>query len=139
MRRASEHALPACKHLKLRPVTHPRTIAIIDDDASIQEVIRIQLEHKGYSVTIHPDGEWLLAGDFELPELFIIDKQLPGVDGLELCRYLKSRDDAREIPVLILSASPQAGASAMAAGAAAFLEKPFRVQDLRDAVSLLIA
>lgn len=116
-----------------------KRIIIVDDDLSIQDAVQMMLEHKGYAVTVHNDGEQLLNGDFDLPQLFIIDKQLPGVDGLALCRMLKERAATSHIPVLILSASPQASALATAAGADGFLEKPFRMQDLRQAVAVLIA
>lgn len=81
------------------------------------------LERKGYTVTGFQDGEPLISGEFETPDLFIIDKQLPGVDGIELCRMLKDGASTGGIPVLILSASPQAGTIANAAGADSFLEK----------------
>lgn len=115
-----------------------KVIIVVDDDPAIQDALRIMLERKGYRIITFSSGHPLLAGDHELPQLFIIDKQLPGVDGLDLCRYLKAQDRTKDLPVLILSASPQVGPQAIAAGATAFLEKPFRMQELRDLVERLL-
>lgn len=116
-----------------------KNIIVVDDDPSIQDAVRIMLERKGYGITIFGSGERLLIGEFDHPDLFIVDKQLPGVDGLDVCRFLKSQDATKDIPVLILSASPHAGRLAKAACANEFLEKPFKMQALRDAVERLIA
>jgi CheY-like chemotaxis protein len=59
----------------------------------------------GINTTIYANGELLMHNDFELPDLFIIDKQLSGIDGLELCRFLKAQEATRNIPVIIISAS----------------------------------
>lgn len=115
-----------------------KNIIIVDDDPAIQDAVRIMLERKGYVITIFGSGEPLLVGDFEHPDLFIVDKQLPGVDGLDVCRFLKSQDATKDIPVLILSASPHVGRLAIAASANEFLEKPFKMQALREAVERLV-
>jgi len=67
-----------------------------------------------------------------------LDKQLPGVDGLDICRYLKSQSISKHVPIIVLSASPQMDRPAMAAGASGFLEKPFKRQDLLDMVRRLV-
>lgn len=117
---------------------HQKVIIVVEDDLSVQEAIELILDPKGYRVIFHNDGEQLVDAEFETPDLFIIDKQLPGVDGLDLCRMLKGRERTRHLPVIVLSASPQAGASAKEAGADAFLEKPFKMQVLRTLVAELM-
>lgn len=115
-----------------------KRIIITDDDRGIQDVLRTMLEHKGYEVTIFDDGTPLLDGGFPIPDLFILDKQLPGVDGLDVCRFLKAQDATRHIPVLMLSASPQHRSEVEAACVDSFLEKPFKMKKLREAVVALI-
>lgn len=116
----------------------PKHVIIVDDTPAIQDTLQIILERCGYKVITFSNGQSLLDGGFELPCLFIIDKQLPGMDGLDLCRHLKAQPSTRAIPLLILSASPHVGKLATSAGADGFLEKPFRMQDLRDTVERLL-
>lgn len=113
-------------------------IIVVDDDLAIQDAVQMMFEHRGYTITTYSSGEPLLLDKFEYPDLFILDKQLPGVDGLDVCRYLKSSVSTQHIPVLVLSASPQVGPLAKAACADAFLEKPFKMKVLRAAVEQLI-
>ena len=115
----------------------PKHIIVTDDDPAIQDAIRMMLERKGYAVTAFRTGEPLLKETFEIPRLFILDKQLPGIDGLDLCRHLKAQEATRHIPILILSASPQIEAQAKEACADAFLTKPFKMQELRALVEQL--
>jgi CheY-like chemotaxis protein len=74
------------------------------------------------------NGEQLLENAFETPDLFLLDKQLSGVDGMEICRFLKGQDSTRDIPVIIVSASPNLDQQAKAAGADGFIEKPFQMK-----------
>jgi len=113
-------------------------IIVTDDDAAIQAAIRIMLERKGYVVTTFRTGELLMKGTFQIPHLFILDNQLPGINGLDLCRYLKAQEATKHIPVLILSASPGVELHAKEACADAFLAKPFKMQELRAVVKALL-
>ena len=78
------------------------------------------------------NGEQLLENEFERPDLFLLDKQLSGVDGMEICRFLKAQDWTRDIPVIIVSASPNLDQQAKAAGADDFVEKPFQMKVMLD-------
>lgn len=109
-----------------------KKIIIIEDDPGIQDVTRLTLERAGYAVTIYPNGDYILENQYELPDLFILDKQLSGIDGLEVCRVLKNQDKTRYIPVIMLSASPHIAALSKLAGADDFIEKPFSTKILRE-------
>lgn len=111
-----------------------KKLIIIDDDPSILDVLRLVLG-ESYQVTTYPDGSPILNGTFDLPDLFVLDKQLSGTDGLDLCRLLKQGDDTHHIPVIIISATPGIQAMAAAAGADDVLEKPFRVKALRECIA----
>lgn len=116
-----------------------KRIVIIEDDQGIQEAARLVFERAGYIVTIFANGDLLLANTFDIPHLFILDKQLPGIDGLDICRFLKGQSSTKDIPVIMLSASPHIGRLAEMAGADCFLEKPFKMNALRDTVAKCIA
>ena len=104
-------------------------IIVADDDPGIQDVVAIMLKRFGYQPEIHSTADRLLADDFNEPELFIIDRQLQNKDGLDVCRHLKSRKNIYT-PVILFSASQRLGEMAHAAGADAFLEKPFTIDTL---------
>lgn len=109
-----------------------KKIIIVDDDPAIQDAYCRMLQKDGYYVTVYANGQPLLMDDFVPPDLLILDKQLSGADGLDICRYLKHRESTKQLPVIMLSASPHIESLAMQAGADGFLEKPFRYQDLME-------
>ena len=112
-----------------------KRIILTDDDPGVQDAFRICLERAGYEVEVFTNGTPLLEGTYQQPDLFLLDKQLSGVDGLDICRYLKNQRQTAHIPVIMLSASPQIDRLAKAAGADDFLEKPFRIKQLLEVVN----
>ncbi|MEP6748310.1 MAG: response regulator [Bacteroidota bacterium] len=102
-----------------------KSILVTDDDPGLQDIYKIILERAGYKVTILSNGLDILNNRYEKPDLFLLDKQLSGMDGVELCRHLKSENLTHNIPVIIISASVGIGQLAMDAGADDFIEKPF--------------
>jgi CheY-like chemotaxis protein len=112
-----------------------KRIIIVDDDPGVQEAFRLIFDPQQYAVTILPNGHPLLQQQHAVPDLYILDKQLSGVDGLDICRFLKTQPATRHIPVIMLSASPHIHPQALHAGADDALEKPFSVQALRDMVN----
>jgi len=119
-------------------MTLQKKIIIADDDPGIQDVAKLIFERANYIVDIFPNGDPLLNGNFDLPDLFILDRQLSGVDGLDICRHLKACEETSHIPIIIISASPQIGKMATVAGADAFVEKPFKMRDFRELVRRVI-
>jgi len=111
----------------VQPVTMKRKILIADDDASIRDIFSIVFAKAGYDIEIKEDAQEIFGNKFKLPDLFLIDRLLSGVDGLDVCRYLKNNSQTKEIPVVMVSASPDIGVLAIKAGADDFVEKPFEL------------
>ena len=111
-----------------------KRIIFAEDDPTIQDVVKLILE-TDYLVTIFPEGDALLKNNFEVPDLFLLDKQLSGLDGLDICRYLKAQDHTRHIPVIIITATPSINILARNAGADNVIEKPFSMQALRQVIA----
>src|SRR5947209_7634116 len=108
-----------------------KKIWVVDDDESILEVLQIVLESAGYEVQTSLNGESLLhLGNQRLPDLVLLDVLLSGADGREICKNLKSRENTRHIPVILLSAHSDASKASNGSGANAFLAKPFDVDAL---------
>ena len=72
------------------------------------------------------------------PDLILLDKSLGWADGCELCASIKQYTKLSKIPVVIFSAYPQWRERAFAAGANAFIEKPYDIQHLTDTIALFL-
>jgi len=113
-------------------------IIIVEDDTAISDILRIILEKNGYEVEEYIHGQPLIDGNIRWPDLFLLDKQLDDVDGLDICRHLKSRSISRDIPIIILSATPGISNIVKEAGADAFIEKPFSMSYLLNTIQKLL-
>src|SRR5688500_6558781 len=107
-----------------------KRILITDDDPGLQDIFKIILEKAGYSVKVLTNGNEILENNFLLLDLFLLDKQLSGIDGIDVCKYLKSKKRTCKIPVIMVSANPNIAALSEQAGADDYIEKPFQVKDL---------
>jgi len=111
-----------------------KTVILVEDDESIRDVINIILERAGYDVICYEDGQKLINGISNIPDIFLIDRQLSGIDGIDLCRHLKEQPSTASVPVIILSATPGLENLAKNAGAIAFIEKPFSMSRLMEMI-----
>jgi CheY-like chemotaxis protein len=115
-----------------------KTVLITEDDPAIMDALEIVFTRGGYRVLSYSNGSALLVNDFEKPDIFLIDRQLSGIDGLDICRHLKTDPETSVIPVIIFSASPHVHNQAIAAGADEFIEKPFSNKAVLDLVARFI-
>jgi len=113
-----------------KPLLMKHRILVADDDSSIRDIFKIILVRAGYDLELIEDANEIFNNNFKIPDLFLIDKLLSGVDGLQVCRYLKDNPGTCNIPVVMVSASPDIGVSAIKAGADDFVEKPFELSYL---------
>src|SRR5262249_27684626 len=78
-------------------------VLVVDDDATVSDVVRRYLERAGYSVRLAGDGPSALDAYAEgVPDLVVLDLMLPGIDGLEVCRRLRA--SSPDLPVIMLTA-----------------------------------
>ena len=112
------------------PVPMKYKILIADDDPGIRDIFKIVLTKAGYDIEVKEEASEIFKNNFKIPDLFLIDKLLSGVDGLDVCRYLKNNPITSNIPVVMVSASPDIGPMAIKAGADDFVEKPFELSYL---------
>lgn len=112
-----------------------RKILIAEDDPGTQDIFKLIFEKAGYITKILSSGLPIMKNNYELPDVFLLDKQLVGSDGIEICRYLKSRAETKSIPVIMISATPGTKELAQEAGADDFLEKPFLISNLLSKIN----
>jgi len=116
-----------------------KRILIVEDDTAVLDGFSLILRKAGYEVSVSTDGNQLLNPTFDLPDLIILDKQLSGVDGLDICRHLKNKAETSHIFIVMTSATPHVARLAAAALADAFIEKPFNNVYLVENVKKLLS
>ncbi len=110
-------------------------ILVVDDDVDILEAMQLMLEQAGYDVTTTPKGEEVNKKIKQVrPDMILLDVLLSGNDGRDICRQLKSQQETKNIPVVMISAHPDAKKTTKDAGADEFLAKPFEIDELLEKV-----
>lgn len=144
------------KQIQVRPVTpiaerfpvevKPQQMAkakllIVEDDLSLTEILTYNFQRDGYEVIIARDGtEGLRKAQMLHPDLIILDLMLPGMDGLEVCRQLRSSKTTSSIPILMTTAKSEETDQVIgfALGADDYVTKPFSVKVLLERVKALV-
>lgn len=114
-------------------------ILVVDDEQAVRDSLRRSLAFNGYTVVLAEDGiQALEMIEREQPILVILDVMMPRMDGLEVCRHLRSEGDDR--PILILTARDNVSdrVGGLDAGADDYLAKPFALEELLARVRSLV-
>jgi two-component system, OmpR family, alkaline phosphatase synthesis response regulator PhoP len=110
-----------------------KKIMIVDDEEIISSYLQKKLTKLGYTVYVAGDGEEALAKAFQnLPDFILLDVKLPRLDGIEVCKTLKSDEHTKHIPIVMLSAKAQSFEieKGLHAGADKYLCKPLSFLDI---------
>jgi CheY-like chemotaxis protein len=113
-------------------------ILIVDDDREITRALDLRLSNVGFkTITAHDGQQGLEIAQKNPPDAILLDLRMPVMDGFELLERLQNSVHTRNIPAIILSAdaADKARLKALRAGATYYVEKPYRAQDLIDALS----
>lgn len=111
------------------PIDRPFHILVIEDDARIARVLRLELEHEGYVVEVASDGVSGLERALKEPDLVILDLMLPRMSGIEVCERVRAKS---RVPILMLTAKDRVEdrVTGLNAGADDYLAKPFSTEEL---------
>jgi len=110
-------------------------ILTVDDEPNIRQLLSLVLKRNGYRVKTAGDGsECLAIAASEPPALVLLDLQMPGMNGVEVLRELRSRLATRRTPVVIISGSTQLLGRASTDHVDGYLEKPFDLDRLLEVV-----
>ncbi len=110
-----------------------KRVLVVDDEVGALTLIGIMLDRGGFQVLKAQNATQALSLlDREPPDLIILDIMMPGMNGVDLCRTIRNRSDAGQLPILILSARGDAETvmQSMDAGATDYLPKPILHHDL---------
>jgi two-component system alkaline phosphatase synthesis response regulator PhoP len=111
----------------------PKKILIIEDEKDILELLQLYLKREGYDVHIARDGEaGLRKASRERYDLILLDLMLPQVDGLEICRNLRSHPQTSQVPIIMITAKTEESDRivGLEMGADDYITKPFSPREV---------
>ena len=115
------------------PDLAPNKILIIDDISDNLRLLSTTLIQQGYEIRCAKNGTMALNGaQKDLPDLILLDINMPGMDGFEVCQKFKANHKTAEIPIIFLSAQDDIGnkVQAFELGGVDFISKPFRIKEV---------
>ncbi|KGE13619.1 response regulator transcription factor [Sphingobacterium deserti] len=116
-----------------------KKIFLADDNDGILDMLRIVLEGEGFEVIVPEYPEDILNWPGELPNLIVLDVWMSGADGRNICKQLKSTQQTKGIPILLMSANNDIEQMAKEAGADECIAKPFEISDFLEKCAMLLA
>lgn len=119
-----------------------RVALVVEDDDQIAYLLRFILQKEGYAVTVARDGRaaQALIENAPPPAVVTLDNMLPYLNGMELLALMRARPEWKDVPVLMLTARSQENdiARALELGAAGYLIKPFKPEELRARIRSIV-
>lgn len=113
-------------------------ILVVDDSKLVTDIVRMRLQMYGYDVQLAHSGEEALARiASEVPDLMVLDVQMPGIDGYEVCRRLRDNPALDELRIIMLTSSDDKHA-AFEAGVDDYLNKDLDLLNLPNRVKLIL-
>ncbi|MFP3871050.1 MAG: PleD family two-component system response regulator [Syntrophobacteria bacterium] len=114
-------------------------ILVVDDNSLIRNLLDKILAREGYEVILASNAEEAIELAYiRSPRVIVMDINMPGIDGLEACKRLKTIKKTQSIPVILMTGFELYEMAAIEAGADSFMTKPFDVSEITKRVSLLI-
>jgi DNA-binding response OmpR family regulator len=118
-----------------------KRILVVDDEMYIVNILDFSLGSEGFMVVTAANGEEALRKAVESPpDLIVLDVMMPKIDGFEVCRALKAKDETKHTPIILLTAKDRDAdrKKGEEVGADAYMTKPFSPQRLIDKVRELL-
>ena len=116
-------------------------VLVVEDDLTVQELLQLNLSKDGWTVAMADSGEdaLLKVADF-IPDLIVLDLMLPGMDGTQVCRQVRSYPKTSKIPIVMLSARSQDEdvIAGLENGADDYITKPFNLDVLRARIQAVL-
>ena len=116
-------------------------ILLIEDDQSLTELVKYNLEKEGYEVTVEMDGEEGLSyAQTQTPDLILLDWMLPNLSGIEICRRIRRDKSTQNIPVIMLTARGEENdrIRGLDTGADDYITKPFSPKELLARIKAIL-
>lgn len=116
-------------------------ILLVDDEPFLLKTLSVRLSHWGYDVLDAPNGvKGLEVINQQMPDLLILDKEMPELNGDEVAKIVLQDLRLRHIPIILISADVEnLATSALACGVPTYLPKPFEPEELRTMITTLLS
>ncbi|NJN16932.1 MAG: response regulator [Oscillochloris sp.] len=113
-------------------------ILVVDDSKLVTDIVKMRLEMFGYQVRLAHSGEEALAAiAADMPDLMVLDVQMPGIDGYEVCRRLRDNPSLDDLRIIMLTSSDDKHA-AFEAGVDDYLNKDIDLLNLPNRVRMVL-
>ncbi len=119
----------------------PHRIFIVEDEPDLRDTLSFNFENEGFKVSSFPDGEKCLTSvKKNKPDLIILDLMLPGINGLDVCREIRSEEEINDVSIIMLTAKGEEidRIVGFELGADDYVTKPFSVRELILRVKVLL-
>ena len=119
-----------------------RRILVVDDEERMVRFIRMNLEHDGFLVTEAFNGKQAIDKLRDTPDLILLDVMMPDIDGWDVFQQLKTTENTRDIPVIIITAKSQTIDRVLGVQIAKvddYISKPFRPGELVESIKKILA
>tara|TARA_Y100001949_G_scaffold28879_1_gene21983 strand:- start:1625 stop:2314 length:690 start_codon:yes stop_codon:yes gene_type:complete len=119
----------------------PHRIFIVEDEPDLRDTLSFNFENEGFKVSSFPDGEKCLTSvKKNKPDLIILDLMLPGINGLDVCREIRSKEENNDVSIIMLTAKGEEidRIVGFELGADDYVTKPFSVRELILRVKVLL-
>ncbi|WP_406658216.1 response regulator [Methanolobus sp. ZRKC2] len=116
-------------------------LLIVDEEIDALTALKVALEAEGYNVIVALDGfEGIEKAKTENPDVILLDIMMPGMDGFEVCRRLKSDPSSENIPVIMLTAKGETDdkVEGLELGADDYVTKPFNLKELKARIRTVL-
>ncbi len=117
-----------------------KRILVVEKDRAIQEILDYILSEEGFTVKTLGSIEYILEEIINYrPHAILLDIILPGVEGIEVCKSIKTSSNTKHIPVIVISTNPQVTATIKEVCADEVISKPFDLDDLISVIKEQVA
>ncbi|MGD8705058.1 MAG: response regulator [Syntrophobacterales bacterium] len=114
-------------------------ILVVDDEREIRDLLQTSLSAEGYEVVVASNGEEAIGlAKTENPQVILLDIEIPGIDGIEMCKRLEADEKTRLIPIIMMTALGDRDVEAYLEGAADVINKPFDIEQLAFRVKSML-
>ena len=120
----------------------PKHVVYVDDNLDLTRLVEAELQDAGYEITTANDGEEGIETILSVqPDMVILDVMMPLMNGWEVCKYLRNKEEFKDIPILMLTGIGRVvnDMTSPLYGASDHLDKPFEMEDLIERVDTLLA
>ena len=118
----------------------PNKIMIVDDEKNIRDLVKYNLEEVGYEIIEALDGKEAIDKVDDNIDLVILDLMLPKIDGLEVCKKIRSSENLKDIAIIMLTAKDEEldRILGLEIGADDYMTKPFSIRELRSRIKAIL-